>query len=101
MEGGPTPSGHPALGRDSQGQLRALSRTEFMVHRLLEAKCGPRENNVELDVEVGEVSPDHRVSGDSSKIPVAAFTDCKSLYDHLTTRSAASAGRTMTPRSPT
>jgi hypothetical protein len=82
------------LNAEGQAQLRALSKAEWLVHRLAEALFGPRETNPVLDVKSGEMNLDGWMTPAVPLIPVVAFTDCKSLYDHIKSRSSPTAGLT-------
>lgn len=62
------------------------------MHRLVEALQGPRETTLTADVATGTLDLDGWMEEGSRVIPVAAFTDCKSLYDHVKSRSSPTAG---------
>ena len=64
---------------------------EWLVHRLEEAITGPAPGRIFVDPEEGELDLPRWIQ-EERKIPSVAFTDAKSLYDHVTTRSSVSAG---------
>jgi hypothetical protein len=77
------------LFAEAQGQLKAMSRAEWMVHRLSEAKG----NSVTM-IQVGDKGFDLEgwLHPPSPLVPLALFTDCKSLYDNLASKSSSAAG---------